>query len=141
MKYNYTKEQVQEAAKKSRSYASLMRELGIKPGGGSQARLKKFVLDNEIDVSHFTGQGWRKDSFSYEWMKKDFPYNSSFRFSLIYLRGVKCESCGATEWLGKPITLEVHHIDGDKCNNLNENLQLLCPNCHSYTETWRQPKI
>ena len=55
---------------------------------------------------------------------------------LISLRGHKCECCGLTEWLNKPITLEVHHIDGDKKNNELDNLQLLCPTCHSYTNNY-----
>jgi 5-methylcytosine-specific restriction endonuclease McrA len=38
--------------------------------------------------------------------------------------------------LGQPINLEVHHINGDRTNNELENLQLLCPNCHSYTYTF-----
>jgi 5-methylcytosine-specific restriction endonuclease McrA len=42
--------------------------------------------------------------------------------------------------LGQPINLEVHHIDGDRTNNSLENLQLLCPNCHSYTTNFRKPK-
>ena len=45
-----------------------------------------------------------------------------------------------TTWLGKPINLEVHHIDGVRTNNSLENLQLLCPNCHSYTDNFRRPK-
>lgn len=49
----------------------------------------------------------------------------------------RCESCGLTEWLGQPIKLEMHHIDGDADNNVSENLQLLCPNCHSLTPTYR----
>lgn len=56
---------------------------------------------------------------------------------MINLRGRRCESCGLTEWLGKEINLEVHHIDGDHLNNSLDNLQLLCPNCHSYTKNWR----
>ncbi len=61
-----------------------------------------------------------------------------YRFvkKLIELRGHKCECCGNSEWQGQPITLQVHHIDGDKCNNCLENLQLLCPNCHSYTDNF-----
>ncbi len=59
---------------------------------------------------------------------------------ILLMRGYKCECCGLTEWLNKPITLELHHIDGDKENNLDENLQLLCPNCHSLTENWRKNK-
>lgn len=50
----------------------------------------------------------------------------------------KCEKCGWGEvnpYTGK-IPLQVHHIDGDCTNNSEENLQLLCPNCHSLTETY-----
>lgn len=59
-----------------------------------------------------------------------------FAKDLILLRGHQCECCKNTEWLGQPINLEVHHIDGDKKNNTLENLQLLCPNCHSYTDNY-----
>lgn len=45
----------------------------------------------------------------------------------------ECEKCGISEWLGEPITVEIHHIDGDNTNNLLSNLQMLCPNCHSQT--------
>ena len=55
---------------------------------------------------------------------------------LLKLRPQKCECCGNTTWLERPIKLEVHHIDGDCTNNVLENLSLLCPNCHSYTDSW-----
>lgn len=35
------------------------------------------------------------------------------------------------------IPLEVEHIDGDAENNSEDNLTLLCPNCHSLTKTYR----
>lgn len=60
---------------------------------------------------------------------------------LIHLRGHKCECCHNTEWLGQPINLEVHHIDGDKTNNELDNLQLLCKNCHSYTDNYGTKNI
>ena len=59
---------------------------------------------------------------------------------LINIRGHQCEECKNTQWLTKPITLELEHIDGDNTNNLSVNLKLLCPNCHSYTSTWRRRK-
>lgn len=50
----------------------------------------------------------------------------------------KCEKCGWGEKNQKTnkIPLQIHHIDGDCTNNKEENLQLLCPNCHSLTETF-----
>lgn len=66
--------------------------------------------------------------------------NAALRKKLIRMRGRKCQQCGNTEWLGKPIPLELHHTDGDTENNVLENLELNCPNCHALTETWRRKK-
>ena len=49
----------------------------------------------------------------------------------------KCENCGLTEWLGQPIPLELHHKDGNRNHNEIENYQLLCPNCHAFTDSYR----
>ena len=49
----------------------------------------------------------------------------------------KCECCNNSMWLNKPIALELHHKDGNPLNNTLDNLQLLCPNCHAQTETYR----
>jgi len=48
----------------------------------------------------------------------------------------KCSICGLTEWLGKPITCHLDHIDGNPINHKLSNLRMLCPNCHSQTETY-----
>jgi hypothetical protein len=52
------------------------------------------------------------------------------------LKQHRCESCGLTEWLGRPISLELHHINGDNDDNRLENLSLLCGNCHAQTPNW-----
>lgn len=49
----------------------------------------------------------------------------------------ECCECHTSEWNGKPLVLEVHHKDGNSNNNHPDNLQLLCPNCHSQTDTHR----
>lgn len=49
----------------------------------------------------------------------------------------RCERCNNTEWLGDKIPLELHHKDGDRTNNELDNLELLCPNCHAFTDTYR----
>ena len=48
----------------------------------------------------------------------------------------QCAKCGLTEWLGKSLSLHLHHINGVNNHNSLENLQLLCPNCHSQTENY-----
>lgn len=53
----------------------------------------------------------------------------------------KCECCGLSEWNGLPIPLELHHKDGNRCNHKIENLQMLCPNCHAQTKTYRAKNI
>ena len=49
----------------------------------------------------------------------------------------KCEKCGIEHWNNEYIPLEIHHKDGNRKNNTIDNLELLCPNCHSQTETFR----
>ena len=57
------------------------------------------------------------------------------------LKPHKCECCGLSEWMGQPIPLEVHHKDGDRTHNELSNYELLCPNCHALTDTYRGKNI
>lgn len=52
-------------------------------------------------------------------------------------RECKCETCGVSDWRGQKLSLEIHHIDGDRFNNSLDNLQFLCPNCHSQTKNYK----
>jgi DNA-binding transcriptional ArsR family regulator len=52
------------------------------------------------------------------------------------VKELRCELCGIAEWQGKPLALALHHINGDRHDNRLENLQLLCPNCHSQTDNF-----
>lgn len=56
---------------------------------------------------------------------------------LLETRGEKCEECGQdSTWNNKPLVLQLDHRDGDSDNNFPSNIRLLCPNCHSQTETF-----
>ncbi len=56
---------------------------------------------------------------------------------LTHKKGYKCETCdNIGEHNGKPLTLQVDHIDGNSDNNYPDNLRFQCPNCHSQTDTW-----
>jgi hypothetical protein len=58
---------------------------------------------------------------------------------LMEKHGYKCSQCGWGEVnpFTNRIPLEVHHKDGDYTNNDENNLELLCPNCHSLTATYK----
>ena len=48
----------------------------------------------------------------------------------------KCAICGIKDWLGQPLSLQLDHINGINDDHRLENLRLLCPNCHSQTDTY-----
>lgn len=48
----------------------------------------------------------------------------------------RCDICGISEWLGKHLSCHVDHINGVKDDHRVANLRMLCPNCHSQTETY-----
>ena len=53
----------------------------------------------------------------------------------------KCSICGIENWNDKPLNMELDHIDGNRSNHILENLRMLCPNCHSQTDTYRAKNI
>lgn len=77
------------------------------------------------------------------WIKKflDSDFESlgfgTQRKIVIYQQDYACNKCAVKEWFGHQIVLEVDHINGISDDNRRENLEALCPNCHSITGTWR----
>lgn len=139
MKYrNYTDEDIITYAAEVKSMAGLLNKLGLKSAGGNYVNMQRNLQRLNIDCSHWTGALWSKDKRLKDWA--NYTQSTQIKKHLINFRGNNCEICKLSEWLGEIIKLEIHHIDGDRTNNAESNLQLLCPNCHSYTETWRKRK-
>lgn len=152
MNKKYTKEQLEPIVKECGSFRQVLQKLGLKEAGGNYENIKTKINLFEIDTTHFHGMIWNKGK---TWSKsKDIShklienstYSSGLPISTYKLKkqllklGYKehiCEKCNNIEWLGNPISLELHHINGNRFDNRIENLQLLCPNCHSFTENYR----
>jgi hypothetical protein len=65
--------------------------------------------------------------------------NRSHLKSRLLKEGIKenrCERCGTTEWMGEPLNMQLHHKNGDGRDNRLPNLEFLCANCHSQTDTY-----
>jgi hypothetical protein len=140
---NFTRQEIEQHVKESYSWAALANKLGYNTKSGSYlATMQSMVTELSLDVSHFTGQAWNKNNFDYGRFRKDNAIKSSQAIdALAFIRGHRCENCGLAEWIGQPISLEVHHLDGNSLNNELDNLKLLCPNCHALTENYRGKNI
>ena len=143
-----TKEDFENAAKQAFSIAGMCRNLGLKPCGGNYKLMHNAIEQHGIDTSHFRGKGWNVNLSFHptcakpieEILVKDSSYQSYKLKNRLLKEGLKerrCECCGLEKWLDSSIPLELHHINGDNKDNRLENLQLLCPNCHALTDSYR----
>jgi Zn finger protein HypA/HybF involved in hydrogenase expression len=141
----------------SRSVKEVIDRMGYKESGGVYKHLRLKFDEYQIDSSHFTGQGWAKgkssdtdDGVKRQAERHALPWEEVFCKNSKYRGGgkslikklicakkkeYKCEECEIVEWKGRVIRLELDHKNGDNRDNREENLRILCPNCHSQTET------
>ena len=147
IRVKYTKELLEENVKDCYSFAELCRRLGLNPEGSNPKTLKKKMNEFNVDYSHFTGKNWNVNPNNPVYRGKYLPnlcehssLSSANAKELVYRMGLKenkCECCGLSEWRGKPLVCELHHINGDTTDNRIGNLIILCPNCHSQTDNFR----
>ncbi len=143
MKKVYTKEELQELANNSTSKRNFHINLGYSPNSGCyQQKIDKLIEEYNLNTDHFTGQAWNKNMVDKgNTFKVGVKVKSEkLRRALFILRGCECEHCHLDEWMGELIPLEVHHINGNPLDNKENNLQLLCANCHSLTDNYRNKK-
>ena len=149
--WSYSEEDLSEAVRSSASIAETMRRLGLRPEGGGRRSLKRRIHELELDVSHFKGQGWsRGRRLPHRHVPVEpllvagrFTPTHSLKMRLIRagMKEARCEVCGRESWEGRPIPLELDHINGRRDDNRIENLRLMCPNCHAQTPTYRGRNI
>lgn len=144
----FSKEQLVEASAGASSMREVIENLGLKPNGGQYRYVKQYFVDAGLDYPKFDYADAAKNLSSRnklsddEWFSKGVFRGGPHTKKRLIKLGVKEQcSCGqGPVWMGKPLTLQVDHIDGDRFNNLISNLRILCPNCHTQTETYSSKK-
>ena len=120
MRYKHTKEELENAVKKSLAIAGVCRELNIKACGGNYKTLHHKFNEWGIDTSHFTGSAWNQGKKFTPFGKtydlvdvliENSPYkNTNSLKKRLFKENIKtkqCELCQLTEWNGKEIILEL----------------------------------
>ena len=108
----------------------------------------------ELDTSHLVGQAWSKGLKRPDISKRQRSLEEILvlgsqvktddlkrRLIRVGLKEAACEMCHGTQWNGRPIPLELDHVNGRSDDNRLENLRILCPNCHAQTPTYRARNI
>lgn len=128
----------------SKTYTECLKKLGLGvSGGGSLKLLKQRISNLGCSTDHFNAAYSEiiKPKYSLEEiLVENSSYHNLGSLKKRLLEAEKltyeCEICGISEWMGQEISLHLDHINGINNDNRLENLRLLCPNCHSQTETY-----
>ena len=148
--------QLEALAQAATSVAQILAALELPTVGRAHRELERRLAELAIDTRHLRGQGWARGetkashpSVASVSKKLTIPDEQVFCERSRLLGGYalvprllakgwadNCALCGISEWAGKDLSLHLDHINGIHDDNRLVNLRLLCPNCHSQTETY-----
>ena len=141
------KETFEKIVAESYNIAEICRKIGWQPRGDNYKIVHKYIDEYNVDTTHFKahktniGNILNKDKEKpaiFYLKEKSYVKTSTLKWKLFSegIKEYKCEKCGCTHWNNEQLALQLHHINGNDIDNRLENLQILCPNCHSQTDNF-----
>lgn len=147
--WKISKAELEEIVQSSQTKTEILNRLNLYHKGGNARTLVKRCNSEGIDLSHLLGLAWAKGKIRPELTSKTpiqlvLTENSSVNRSRLKARLLReglienvCAICGQLpEWNGKPLVLQLDHINGISDDNRLENLRIICGHCHSQTDTF-----
>lgn len=152
-KYNWEdKNQLIEDIKKELNISQFLKNNGLSPSSGNFRTFKKWVILHQIDFDNLPFKKFDSNSL----LQKEPISRTKLTLSEIFCISVEngkkeikkiilkenllpyiCARCGNQGvWNGKPLNLQLEHKNGNNIDNRLENLEFLCPNCHTQTDTY-----
>jgi hypothetical protein len=144
-----TREDLLAVVANSNSLAAILKHFDIAASSGNYTILKRRLRQEQIDFSHINlgissnkgRKGMGPNAIPLDQILVEHSTYSrrglKTRLLKLGLLENKCYECGiGPEWNGKPLSLQLDHINGASDDNRLENLRMLCPNCHTQTETF-----
>jgi 5-methylcytosine-specific restriction endonuclease McrA len=132
---------LREALAVATTRRDVLEALGLPVTPSGYARLRTAIERNELPTDHLRRNGNRRAPLDELLVSGRLVSGLGRRLVSEGVKEHRCERCRRTTWEGVSIPLELDHIDGDRANNVLENLRLLCPNCHALTPTYRGRNI
>ena len=147
-------EEFSRLVRESHSVSEVTRRVGFAVSGASTRNIKKRIEKDQLDHSHFKGIGFNKGRTWQcktrtplsEILVKNSTYSRGHLKRRLLDEGLLENRCANPEcplasnwdgsWVKKPLVLVLDHINGVRDDNRLTNLQLLCPNCNSQTDTF-----
>lgn len=141
---HYTREELEKVIRESTSLREVLIKLEMSPKGSSYKRMRNILSDLKIDTAHFLGFN-RKVGRTVKKLKLEDIFDNTVKIASnslkrkllkLGLMEYRCIICGISEYNNEYLSLHLDHVDGNSENNAFDNLRLLCPNCHSQTDTF-----
>lgn len=147
---------LRELVSQCTSVAQILVKVGLPTKGHFHREVSAQIRTLGLDTGHFLGRGWARGetaethpSLARMQRRRSIPDELLFVENGPFIQGAKlvkrllakgwpyrCAWCGIAEWRGHPLVLHLDHINGINNDHRLENLRLLCPNCHSQTDTY-----
>jgi len=154
----FPKDEVLDSLKKSGNKTGVCFDLGLsttRDSGNTRAlrHLDRIAGFHDIDIKQYIVLGTRPEKimrYTEEQLAREVFIEQSIASRVtvkrylfdLRLKEELCEECNiGTLYNDKKLVLELHHINGVGNDNRLENLQILCPNCHSQTDTYKGANV